>query len=97
MGASDPAGARVCKLVVAPRRGAWSVTRENAEELAFAGAEDAIGFACGLARESAHAGVLGMVVVEADVKELHCFTPGQAAAALRPARRLRLVATPGSA
>lgn len=95
MGSSEPTSALTCKYVVAPRRGTWRVTGDNAEEGAFAAADEAIAFACGLAREQAYSGRIGIVVVEAGVKELHCFTPDHASRPASP--RLRVVAERRSA
>ena len=92
---ADPGDANACKYVVAKWLSGWRVTRDDVREADFAEFEAAIAHACGLARERAYAGVVGIVVVEANVNELHCFTPGPAAR--RPAGRLRLVATQGSA
>jgi hypothetical protein len=90
---ADPGDGRACKYVVAPWLNGWRVTCGDAREADFRGIEEAIDFACGLARERAYAGIVGIVVVEAGVKELHCFTPAPTARA----PRLRLVATHGSA
>ena len=92
---ADPGDASARKYVVARWLSGWRVTLDDARQGDFSDMETAIHFACGLARERAYAGVVGIVVVEAGVKELHCFTPD--AAARSPAPRLRLVATGGSA
>ncbi|MGH6910546.1 MAG: hypothetical protein ACREEG_10190 [Phenylobacterium sp.] len=90
---ADPGDASACKYVVARWPGGWRVTLDNAKQGDFSLLETAIDFACRLARERAHAGVVGIVVVEAGVKELHCFTPPAA----RPSSpRPRLVATGGT-
>ena len=91
---ADPGEANACKYVVAKWLSGWRVTRDELREADFAELEAAVAHACGLARERAYAGVVGIVVVEANVTELHCFTPGPAVR--RPAGRLRLVATQGS-
>jgi hypothetical protein len=70
------------KFVVALAHGAWRVTHDGTERGAFSGPAEATAFACALAREAAVPGVLGMVVVQAEVQELHCFIPGPAASRL---------------
>ena len=92
---ADPGDASACKYVVARWLHGWRVTRDDAKEGDFVGFEEAIDFACSLARERAYAGIVAIVVVEAGVKELHCFTPSPAGRT--PARRLRLVTTEGAA
>ena len=88
---SGPAGS--CKFVVSSRLGRWSVRRGDQDTGAFAGLDEAVRFACGLARDESLAGAVGVVVVHGAVHEMHCFTPTQAArpAALHTAPRLRLV------
>jgi hypothetical protein len=90
---ADPGDGRACKYVVAPWLNGWRVTCGDAKKGDFTGVEEAVAFACGLARERAYAGTVGIVVVEASVKELHCFTPGPGARP--PAGRLRLIAMQG--
>lgn len=85
----DVSEATTCKYVVAPGHGVWRVTRHQSEIGVFAGQGEATDFACALARDYAHAGVLGIVVVESNVQELHCFTPDRTAPP--PTRRLRLI------
>ena len=92
---ADPGDASARKYVVVRWLAGWRVTLDDARQGDFSDIETATHFACSLARERAYAGVLGIVVVEAEVKELHCFTPGSAARL--PSPRLRLVATEGSA
>lgn len=92
---ADPGDASARKYVVAPWLSGWRVTLDDVKEGDFAELGEAIAHACDLARERAYAGVVGTVIVEASVKELHCFTPGPAAR--RPAIRLRPVAAQGSA
>lgn len=91
---ADPGDASARKYVVARWLSGWRVTLDDAKEGDFTGVEEAIAFACGLARERAHAGIVGIVVVEASVRELHCYTPAPTARA--PSPRLRLIATQGS-
>ncbi|TAJ70199.1 MAG: hypothetical protein EPO51_19080 [Phenylobacterium sp.] len=88
-GPREPAEERTRKYLVAPHLGLWSVTRDTADQGAFTLATDATTFACGLARADADGGLIGMVVVEAAVQELHCFTPRMVTA--RPRRTLRLI------
>ena len=92
---ADPGDASARKYVVSPWLNGWRVTLDDAKAGHFAGLEEAIAYACSLARERAHAGVVGIVVVEASVKELHCFTPSPTVR--RPSPALRLVATRGTA
>ncbi len=82
---ADPGDANARKYVVSPWLNGWRVTLDDAKAGDFAGMEEAAAFACDLARERAQAGVAGIVVVEARVKELHCFTPGPAAGRHAPA------------
>jgi hypothetical protein len=67
--------ARTCKYVIAERSGRWQVWRDDGDAGAFAAQADAVRFACDQARERAAAGVAGVVVVQAGVREMHCFTP----------------------
>jgi len=92
---ADPGDASARKYVVARWLNGWRVTLDDVKQGDFPDVGDAITFACGMARERAYAGILGIVVVEAGVKELHCFTP--AATVRAPSPRLRLVARQGSA
>ena len=95
MGWAEPNNASARKHVVAPWLSGWRVTLDDVKQGDFAQMEAAIAFAYGQAREQAYAGVVGIVVVEASVKELHCFTPSPAAR--RPEARLRLVSAEGAA
>lgn len=79
------------KYVVAQRLGRWRVRRDDEDAGAFASLEDAVRFACGDARERAKAGVLGIVVVQSEVQEMHCFSPPAGAHDAPPAPRLRVV------
>jgi hypothetical protein len=82
-----PAG----KYVVASRLGRWRVLRNDSDVGAFSGRDEAVRFACGLARDQAEAGTVAVVVVQADVHEMHCFSPPAGIpAAARPAK-LRLI------
>jgi hypothetical protein len=83
--------ARSSKYVVARRFGRWRVRRNDEDAGAFAGLDDAVRFACGQAREQARAGVTGVVVVQSEVQEMHCFTPPPGAHDARPAPKLRVV------
>lgn len=94
MGWADPNNASARKYVVAPWLSGWRVTLDDVKQGDFAEIDAAIAFACGQARERAHAGVVGIVVVESGVKELHCFTPSPAAR--RPQAHLRLVTAESS-
>jgi hypothetical protein len=89
----EPRPARSSKYIVAPRLGRWSVRRDEQDAGAFASLDDAVRFACGQAREQAMAGAAGVVVVQADVPEMHCFTPPhpELAAAPQPPLRLRVI------
>ena len=91
---ADLAETSARKYVVSPWLSGWRVTLDDAKAGDFTGMAEAVAFACSLARDHAYAGVAGIVVVEARVKELHCFTPGPTAP--RAGRRLRLVASAGS-
>ena len=84
--------ARSSKYVIAERLGRWRVRRDDQDAGAFANLDDAVRFTCGLAREQAKDGVLGVVVVQGEVQEMHCFTPPAGAHATPPpAPKLRLV------
>jgi hypothetical protein len=87
--------ARSSKYVVAERLGRWRVQRDDEDAGAFASLDDAVRFACAQAREQAKAGVVGVVVVQSEVQEMHCFTPPAGACDARPAPRLRLVGRAG--
>src|SRR5579859_1315302 len=76
--------ARSSKYVVAERLGRWRVRRDDEDAVAFAGRDEAVSFACRLAREGAEAGTLGVVVVQSEVQEMHCFTPPAGAQAAQP-------------
>jgi hypothetical protein len=68
--------AHSCKYVVASRLGRWRVQRDDQDAGAFADRDEAVRFACSLARDqAAGAGIVGVVVVQSDVHEMHCFTP----------------------
>jgi hypothetical protein len=82
------------KYVVAERLGRWRVQRDDEDAGAFSGLEEAVRFACGQAREQARTGVLGVVVVQAEVQEMHCFTPPPGAYDAAGAPKLRLVGGP---
>jgi hypothetical protein len=84
---SAPAG----KFVVASRLGRWRVLRNDSDVGAFSDRDEAVRFACGLAREQAVAGTVAVVVVQADVHEMHCFSPPVGAHAAAPSPRLRLI------
>src|SRR5579859_5446433 len=74
--ANDAApSSRSSKYVVAERLGRWRVQRDDDDAGAFASLDDAVRFACGQARAGAEAGILGVVVVQSKVQEMHCFTP----------------------
>ena len=91
--AVDPA--RSAKYVVAERLGRWHVQRDDEDAGAFARLDDAVRFACGKAREGAEAGVLGVVVVQSKVQEMHCFTPPAGAHDAAPKSQLRVVGGAG--
>jgi hypothetical protein len=84
---SAPAG----KYVVAARLGRWRVLRNDSDVGAFSDRDEAVRFACSLAREQAEAGTVAVVVVQADVHEMHCFSPPAGVQAPAPSPRLRLV------
>ena len=88
---ADPGDASARKYVVSHWLNGWRVSVDDAKAGDFTGQAEAVAFACGLARDRAYAGVAGIVVVEAGVKELHSFTPAPTARRRRPT--LRLVAT----
>jgi hypothetical protein len=91
---SSPAAdtTRSDKYVVAKRLGRWRVRRNDKDTGAFASLDDAVRFACGQAREQAKAGVTGVVVVQSEVQEMHCYTPPVSAYdAPPPAPQLRVV------
>jgi hypothetical protein len=71
----DASAAGACKYLIAERLGQWRVRRDEADAGSFASLDDAVHFACGQARERAKAGILGVVVVQSEVREMHCFTP----------------------
>ena len=87
--AADPA--RSAKYVVAERLGRWRVQRDDDDAGAFASPDDAVRFACAQAREQAAIGILGIVVVQSQVQEMHCFTPPPGAYDAARAPKLRLV------
>jgi hypothetical protein len=83
------------KYVVASRLGRWRVTFEAAAIGAFDTLAEASRFACDVARLEAQAGVATLVVVNADIREMHCFTPPAAAIAPPARAQLRLVEDAG--
>jgi hypothetical protein len=83
--------ARSGKYVVAERLGRWRVQRDDEDAGAFASLDDAVRFACAQAREQAKAGVVGVVVVQSEVQEMHCFTPPPGVYDAAPASKLRVV------
>ena len=87
----EPGAKRACKYVVAQRLGRWRVLRDGQDAGAFADRDDAVRFACGRARDQAEAGILGVVIVQSDVHEMHCFTPPAGAQAAPAPAKLRLV------
>ena len=94
MDTGESSAARSCKYVVAARSGRWRVSQDERDAGAFAEQDDAVRFACRLARDQAKDGIVGIVVVQANIQEMHCFTPPPAAlGALRTPQRpkLRLV------
>ncbi len=91
MNMPETGATRACKYIVAQRFGRWRVLRDGQDAGAFAGCDDAVRFACGQARDRAKAGILGVVVVQSDVHEMHCFTPPADAHAAPALPKLRLV------
>lgn len=87
----EPSVGRSRKYIVASQLGRWSVRRDDQDVGAFSNQDDAIRFACGLARDEALAGTVGVVVVRGAVHEMHCFTPALAEFAAPPQLRLRVV------
>jgi hypothetical protein len=94
MDMSESSAVRSCKYVVAQRLSRWRVLRDGRDAGAFADRDGAVRFACGQARDQAEAGILGVVVVQSDVHEMHCFTPPARARAAPAAPKLRLVDGP---
>jgi hypothetical protein len=92
---ANPAARSSTKYVVGERLGRWRVQRDDEDAGAFASLDDAVRFACGQARDQAKAGVLGVVVVQSEVQEMHCFTPPADAYDAPPAPRLRVVGGAG--
>jgi hypothetical protein len=90
----EPGAARSAKYLVAERLGRWRVSHGEASVGAFDTVADAARFACDAARLEAQGGVPTVVVVQAAVMEMHCFTP-PAAAQAGPRARLRLVGGAG--
>ena len=82
---------RSCKYVVAQRLSRWRVLRDGQDAGAFADRDGAVRFACGQARDQAEAGILGVVIVQSEVHEMHCFTPPAGVRAAAAAPKLRLV------
>ena len=64
------------KYLVALHDGAWRLSCGEAEVGVFASRPAATEQACRLACLKARAGSVGVVVVQDDVRELHCFSPG---------------------
>jgi hypothetical protein len=91
MDPSERGPSRGRKYIVASRLGRWSVRRDEQDAGAFADRDEAVRFACDLARNDALVGTVGVVVVMGQVHEMHCFTPAHAdrAAPLQP--RLKVV------
>ncbi|THD55047.1 hypothetical protein [Phenylobacterium sp.] len=87
--------ARSTKFVVDQRLGRWRVQLNDEDAGAFASLDDAVRFACGQAREQAKAGTLGVVVVQSEVQEMHCFTPPAGAYVAPPEPKLRVVGGAG--
>jgi hypothetical protein len=88
----ESSATRACKYVVARRLSRWRVLRDGQDAGAFADRDDAVRFACAQARDQAEAGILGVVVVQSKVHEMHCFTPPAGARAAQAPPKLRLVA-----
>jgi hypothetical protein len=84
---------RCSKYLVVWRLGRWRVQRDDGDAGAFASLDDAVRFACSQAREQAKAGILGVVVVQSEVQEMHCFTPPSGARDATP--KLRVVGGAG--
>ncbi|MBS0361426.1 MAG: hypothetical protein JSR98_08595 [Proteobacteria bacterium] len=76
--AAPVAGSPSCKYVVAMRFGSWQVLRDGLDAEVFPDRDEAIRLACARAREQASTGVAGIVIVQGDVQEMHCFTPPHA-------------------
>ena len=91
MNMPESSAVRSCKYVVAQRLSRWRVLRDGQDAGAFADRDGAVRFACGQARDGAKAGILGLVVVQSDVHEMHCFTPPAGAQAAPAPPKLRLV------
>lgn len=88
---SESRSRRTGKYVVASRLGRWCVLRDDADVGAFPHRDEAVRFACNLAREQALAGTVAVVVVQADVHDMHCFSPPAGVHAAPPPPNLRLV------
>ena len=87
--------ARSAKYIISERLGRWRVQRDDQDGGAFASLDDAVRFACAQARGEAKAGVVGVVVVQSEVQEMHCFTPPAGAYDATRAPKLRLVGGAG--
>ena len=72
------------KYVVAWRFGRWRVQHEDQDKGAFNDQDEAVRFACTLARRQARSGRVGVVVVQSEIHEMHCFTPPNAEFAAPP-------------
>ena len=86
-----PRAPRSAKYVVAERLGRWRVQRDDEDAGAFSNLDDAVRFACGQARAQAKAGAPGVVVVQSEVQEMHCFMPPPRACDVARPPKLRLV------
>ena len=90
----EPAASRSRKYVVARRLGRWRVTHDDRPIGDFDTAADAARLACDAARLEAQEGCATIVLVQASVMEMHCFTPPVATEAA-PCAKLRLVGGAG--
>lgn len=68
--------AEASKYLVVRLDGAWRIRNGPSEVGAFASRAAASEAACAMASRRARAGSMGLVVVQDDVQELHCFSPG---------------------
>ncbi len=66
------------KYLVVRLDGAWRIRSGPSEVGAFASRSAATEAACAMACGRARSGTVGVVVVQDDVQELHCFSPGTA-------------------
>jgi hypothetical protein len=78
----EPNAVSSCRYVVVSGLGRWRVLRDEQDAGAFADRDEAVRFACGLARDQAASGIVGVVVVQSEVHEMHCFTPPHSARAV---------------